>query len=307
MKKIRTKIKSAIKGINQRLYYIKNFKKGFSLIFLLPGSIRESIGDNTFFKTLIKKNKNINLEKFGEFSLLTAGKFKLKFPKGCFYEGDFFDIIYPSLGLKDPLIDALVYDNPFYVSEGCYENFGTTLKDGDYVVDAGANIGMFSVIASNAVGRGGKVFAFEPLKEISAILKENITENNCENITVVNDLLGDSNKSVKFFCDLENNYNGSSTVIQKENTKTLKLNQITLDDFVQKNSIQKIDFIKADIEGAERDLLRGAEQTIKKFKPKLSIRTYHLPDDPEVLYNLIKKYVPEYKTMHYKKTLYAWI
>ena len=75
----------------------------------------------------------------------------------------------------------------------------------------------------------------------------------------------------------------------------------------KKNNVKKVDFIKADIEGAERDLLAGAENTIKRFKPKISIRTYHLPDDPEVLYNIIKKYVPEYKTVQFKKTLYAWI
>jgi hypothetical protein len=47
--------------------------------------------------------------------------------------------------------------------------------------------------------------------------------------------------------------------------------------------------------------------TIKKFKPKLALRTYHLPDDKEVLYALVKQYVPEYKIKLDNKTLYAWI
>ena len=178
IKKIKSKVKSALKGVKQRLYYIKHSKKGFNFIFLVPGSIRESLGDNTFFRTLTKNNKNISLKKSGEYTLLNAGKFKLKFPKGCFYEGDFFDIIYPSLHLQDPLIEALVYKNPYYESEGCYESFGVVLHQGDYVIDAGANIGMFSIIASNSVGQNGKVFAFEPLKEISNILEENSKENN---------------------------------------------------------------------------------------------------------------------------------
>jgi FkbM family methyltransferase len=307
MKSIKQKIKGISKAIQQRFYYIKNYKHGFSFIFLLPGSFRERFGEHMFFRTLVKNNKLITLENKGDFSLLTAGMFKFKFPKGCFYEGDFFDIIYPSLYMHDDAITTFVYKNPFYISEGCYEDFGAILQKDDYVIDAGANVGMFSIIASNKVGERGKIFAFEPLKEISAVFEENIQKNNCKNIAIENMLLGDEEKEVTFFYNLESNYNGASTRIQNKNDKTITLQQITLDEYVKKNEVKKVDFIKADIEGAERDMLAGAEQTIKKFKPRLALRTYHLPDDPEVLHTLIKKYVPEYKTMHHKKTLYAWI
>lgn len=306
--KFTSKLRTIKKGLAQRLFYINNSHYGFSFIFLLPGSMREKFfGENTFFRTLTKDNKHIHLQKSGSGMLLRAANYTLMFPKGCFYETDFFDIMYPRLNLHDPLIEHLVYRNPYYVSEGCYEKFGVEVAEGDYVLDAGANIGMFSVIASHVVGEKGKVFAFEPLKEISDVLEENSSKNHCSNIIIENKILGEVDKEVEFFYNLDSNYNAASKTIKHDGDKVVTLEQVTLDSYVEKNNIQKIDFIKADIEGAERDLLRGGEMTIKKFKPKLALRTYHLPDDKEVLYTLVKQYVPEYKIKLDNKTLYAWI
>jgi FkbM family methyltransferase len=307
MKSIFNKAKAVKHGIGQRLYYVGQSRHGFSLVLLLPGSLRERIKDNLFFRTVTKHIKEIKLTNFGSYSILNAGWLTLKFPKGCFYEGDFFDIIFPNLGINDKKVDALVYHNPYYRSEGRYEEFGVQLADGDYVIDAGANIGMFSTIASRKVGETGKVFAFEPMKEISAILEENKKTNNCKNIVIENYLLGETSKKVDFYFNLESNYNGASKTLHGEGDKVMQLEQITLDEYVEKNNLQTVSFIKADIEGAERDLLGGATKTLQKFKPKLALRTYHLPDDRALLPALVKEAVPEYTIRLHKETLYAWI
>jgi FkbM family methyltransferase len=301
-------LKQIIRGIQQRIFYIKNSSKYFSFVFLLPGSIREKIDENLFFKTLIKKNKDITIGKDpDENTIIKAGKFLFKFPPKCFYEGDFFDIIYPYINKEDPIIDTFVYNNPFYESEGCYEKFGAILEKGDFVIDAGANVGTFSIVSSTRVGESGKIFSFEPLDEVISVLEENITNNNCKNIVIEKNILGEKNKEIDFFYNLNYNYNASSVKIKKDGDKVIKLKQITLDEYVLGNKIEKIDFLKADIEGSERDLLKGSENTIKKYKPKISIRTYHLPDDKEVLYKIIKGFVPEYNIVLDKKNLYAWI
>ena len=81
--------------------------------------------------------------------------------------------------------------------------------------------------------------------------------------------------------------------------------QTTLDDFVRENNLPRVDFIKSDIEGFERHLLEGAQETLSRFAPKLAICTYHLPDDPEVLSGLIKKANPKYNIVQKRKKLFA--
>ncbi len=80
---------------------------------------------------------------------------------------------------------------------------------------------------------------------------------------------------------------------------------VTLDSFVRENNLERVDFIKADIEGFERHMLLGAQETLRKFAPKLALCTYHLPDDPQVLENLIKQANPNYNVVQKRKKLYA--
>jgi hypothetical protein len=84
-----------------------------------------------------------------------------------------------------------------------------------------------------------------------------------------------------------------------------KIKITTLDNFVHQENIKKIDFIKVDIEGAERDMLKGAYNVLKEFAPKLALCTYHFPDDPEVLEGLIKDANPNYRVVHISKKLFA--
>ena len=79
----------------------------------------------------------------------------------------------------------------------------------------------------------------------------------------------------------------------------------TIDQFVSENQIRKVDFIKADIEGTERYMLKGATETLRRFAPKLAICTYHLKDDPLVLDSIIKEANPAYTVMHTRHQLFA--
>ena len=89
--------------------------------------------------------------------------------------------------------------------------------------------------------------------------------------------------------------------------QTLVAESITLDEFASQQNLNKIDFIKADIEGAERNLLMGATNVMRKFAPKIAVRTYHLPDDSKVLRDIIRKANPKYTIFEKYKTMYAYI
>ena len=66
----------------------------------------------------------------------------------------------------------------------------------------------------------------------------------------------------------------------------------TVDQVVRALGVARVDFIKADIEGAERLAIQGAAETISKFRPRMALCTYHLPDDPQVIPAAVQKITP---------------
>jgi len=73
--------------------------------------------------------------------------------------------------------------------EKTYPNLISKINKGDIVIDAGANIGMFSIMASILVGKTGKVIAIEPEPENLKILKRNVELNNINNMIIINKAL----------------------------------------------------------------------------------------------------------------------
>jgi len=221
------------------------------------------------------------------------------------YEGSLpIGVILSVLIGTDPFIKRNFINNSAFKIEGPYERGQVSLKGDDVVLDMGANIGIFSVFAAK---KTKKVIAFEPIKITRGFLEENIKKNNINNVEVVPFALGDENKEVSF--SVEEGSLGSSSVMREgeEGLSVEKVQQYRLDDILLKKNISQVDFIKADIEGAERFMLMGAEKTIKKNKPKISICIYHLPDDPEVIEDILRRYVPEYNFFKTKTKIFAWV
>ncbi len=205
---------------------------------------------------------------------------------------EFLDFIYPYL-----------YDDYFNKNgEGPYLYHQVQIQKGDIIIDAGANIGLFSALASSL---GGIVYAFEPVKNTREEYLAKTAQLN-PNIKVIPLALSNENKEFS----IKGNDIGSATIIPARYTNG-DINEIvqgiTLDDWVKQNNLSKIDFIKADIEGAERLMLEGAQWVLRNYAPKLAICTYHLPDDKEVLTKLILQANSNYKIEYAWKKLYAWV
>lgn len=180
-----------------------------------------------------------------------------------------------------------------------------TIKKGYTVVDAGAWIGDFSAYAAK---KGAHVYAFEPSPANIKMLEKTISYNNMNDaITIVPFGLGEKIETMEFFENDDDGNTGGNTFNVKQGHGNTTLQITTLDTWVATNAIKKIDFIKSDIEGYERHLLRGATKVLKEHQPILSICTYHLPDDREVIKDIILKANPNYKILQRKMKLFAYV
>lgn len=212
--------------------------------------------------------------------------------------GELMDLVIPYLTKNN-----LIYNRTLF-GEGTYESENVFVSPGDVVFDVGANIGMFTVFS--LLKKNAKhVYAFEPVKSTHEILRNNCKLNKIlKNVGLINK--GLANKRGFFEISISNSNIGANSIIFNRNDNSESVSITTLDYFVESQSIRKIDFIKVDIEGAERLFLEGAKKTLANFKPKLSICTYHLIDDPVVLTKLILQANPNYKIEYFSKKLYAW-
>lgn len=216
---------------------------------------------------------------------------------------EFPDLILPYLSEAESKKFDFSQIDPFMV-EGPYElNEHVCINPGDVVLDCGANIGLFSAIASH---RGARVLAFEPDVDVARdLLKKTAEFNGNGNIDIFQFALSDTSGKAYF---TPNSIDiGGGKLGDGGGNECVSIDTIAVDDFVEQNNIEKIDFIKADIEGAERKLLKGAKNTLFRFAPKLSICTYHNPNDKEVLESIVKESNPAYKIEHRYQKMYCWV
>lgn len=158
---------------------------------------------------------------------------------------------------------------------------------GDFVVDGGAFRGETALwFLSKGVHR---VYAFEGDDMNFKVIKKNVELNKTEDkIIPVKTLLSGKDGISK----MKMIGSGSSSALVNEGTK---VECVALDSFVIKDNIERIDFIKLDVEGTELDVLNGATETIKKYKPKMAVSVYHKPDDIISIPLFLRDFLPEAK------------
>ena len=196
----------------------------------------------------------------------------------------------------------------FYKNEE--KGIDITIHDGDVVFDLGAWIGEFSAYAC---AKGAIVYAFEPSKDNFKMLEKTVELNKHHKgrIHIIPYGVGARKGNVAFQENEKHMYASKFVTINSDldaecESDDLNVKIVNLDDFVLEYGI-KVDFIKADIEGFERYMLQGANNVLKTHQPTLSICTYHLPDDPELLKCLILSANPNYKIIQRGMKLFAYV
>jgi FkbM family methyltransferase len=127
------------------------------------------------------------------------------------------------------------------------------LADGQTIVDLGANIGYYSIMASPIVGPRGRVYAFEPDPEMYEYLLRNVMENDLSNVTLVRKAAAANVASMAFIrSELERGH-----LAQTAQASSTSVDATTLDHYFASMGWPRVDLIKMDIEGGEAAALRG--------------------------------------------------
>jgi FkbM family methyltransferase len=170
------------------------------------------------------------------------------------------------------------------------------LKEDFVVFDIGANIGVFTCFAANVVKKG-KVFTFEPVSFVFDLLKKNTRE--YDNVECYKIGFGSEIDEKEI---LIRQWNPGYSTIQDSPIERPhqsfdlkeKVEILTLDSFVKEKNLEKIDFIKIDVEGYEIEVLKGGIETIKKFRPILGI-SLHNPFFEKEIRTIFEKEIKNYE------------
>jgi len=173
--------------------------------------------------------------------------------------------------------------------------------DSKVILDCGANIGIFSLWA-HYLSSESQIYSFEPTKSTFEILEKNIKINNLDkNILAFNMALGDTQKQTVIRINKEGGSGAGNSLIDSKFITSATILQevlmVTLDNFVQENNLPRVDFIKIDTEGYEKQIIQGASETIKRFSPVIACSAYHFKNDKIEIPKLVKSINPNY---HYK-------
>jgi len=136
------------------------------------------------------------------------------------------------------------------------------IRRGDVVLDVGAHIGYYTLIAAKLVGREGHVFAFEPDSSNFSLLTKNIQANHLKNVTLIQKAVSNRTGKIKLHLS-EKDSLFHSVVYEEVGKQTIEVDTVCLDDYFR-NCERKVNFIKMDIEGAEPLAIEGMRTLLEK-------------------------------------------
>lgn len=145
------------------------------------------------------------------------------------------------------------------------------VQNDSVVLDIGANIGYFSLLAA-AKAIEGKVISFEPVSAFRNDFKKNIALNNFKNIEVLSFAVSDKNEETDIYLSADDNL-GMTSLTPPENFsgKKERISTIVLDEWTKTKNLSKIDIVKIDVEGAEEKVLTGMTDILQNQRPAIFI------------------------------------
>lgn len=176
------------------------------------------------------------------------------------------DVVYEAQGSRMYLNPADTIVSRVIARDGIWEPletevFRSKVGPGDVVVDVGANLGYYTLLAARLVGNAGHVYAFEPDPESFALLERNVALNGYENVTAVPLALGRAPGKLQLFLNAKNR--GDHRVYDPTGKRrSVDVDVVTLDAYLKAHEVPRVDFLKIDTQGAECLILEGARKTV---------------------------------------------
>jgi FkbM family methyltransferase len=173
-------------------------------------------------------------------------------------------------------------------------------RQGDIVIDIGAHIGKYTIIASKRVGENGKVIAIEAHSGNYEMLNRNIKLNGLANVITLNYAVYSKEAKIKLFLpDEKSNHTIYNTLIPtraKDEEKFVEVNADTLDNLLQQNGISnaEVNWLKIDVEGAELEVLKGAHDIMSNSNDIALLIEVHNIEDGKNLYRPIMDLLEKY-------------
>ncbi len=263
------------------------------------------------FKIKLATNTTEYWETIEKLHAATAGAdtIPLTFQDWELYKFDLRDHQYPVTLYARPLG---VY-NQFLHEQYAYTSSNTTIraKPGDVVLDCGGCYGDTALYFATRVGSRGTVYSFEFVPSNIRLWLQNVQLNPglSANIKLVQQPLSDASGQELFYQDF-----GPATAVRSQRATAADgiVKTLSIDDFVDQNHVPRVDFINMDVEGAEEPPLKGANNVLKTYKPRLAIAIYHSVEQFCNLFEVITSLNLGYKlylghhTIHAEETiLYA--
>jgi FkbM family methyltransferase len=167
------------------------------------------------------------------------------------------------LATNDPCSEAIFRDK---FEEGEWRFVGRFLQERMTVLDIGAHHGFYTILASKRVGPSGRIIAFEPSPRERRRLSFHIRLNHCRNVKIEPFALSnEEGETTLFLADRRDALlNSLRPPAVSRPIRRIVVQTITLDRYLEKERIDRVDFIKIDAEGAELEILKGMEVLFKQ-------------------------------------------
>jgi len=205
-----------------------------------------------------------------------------------FYEVEFKNVpgkLYAPVAMSEFELHQIIAEQFYAWNWHQYQIPQTTIAPGDYVFDCGCCEGLFPFLNHQ---RAGKFICFEPLEPYRQGLAKTFVDT--PNVIVVPEALGDQPERVYFL-----DKTGIGALVSSTPT-SLQVDVTTIDLYCQATGYP-MNYLKVDVEGYDLKVLRGAAATIRKYRPKIAIATYHASSHAAEMRAFLLSLIPDYQIL----------